>query len=175
MQNLLYTNMYSAHINFTITQTSIYVHMLTLYASIVSLSLIINVEPYKKSMAYLTRSDAAFLMLLTLVYTGVNSATIDIITPSHHLNNTGIINFYVTWLSSQQLAMFSTLYDIVILCTISNICVMSSLLSVRTATNWSSCVEGGGTGRERETYRGSVQLLSLSWRICPNQGHWVSP
>ena len=44
-----------------------------IYASIVLVCLIIiliNVDPYKKSMACLTRNDAAFLILLTLVYAG---------------------------------------------------------------------------------------------------------
>ena len=97
---------------FTITQTCMY----NVYASIVLVCLIIiliNVEPYKKSMAFLTRSDAAFLMLLTLVYTGVNSATIDIITPSHHLNNIGIILCGVIVFTT---TMFSTLYIIVLAC-----------------------------------------------------------
>ena len=98
---------------FTITQTSMYN---VYYASIILVFLIIiliNVEPYKKSMAFLTRSDASFLMLLTLVYTGVNSATIDIITPSHHLNNIGIILCGVIVFTS---TMFSTLYIMVLAC-----------------------------------------------------------
>ena len=52
---------------FTIVKTAMY----SMYASIVLICLIIvliNIEPYKKSMAYLTRSDAAFLMLLTLLH-----------------------------------------------------------------------------------------------------------
>ena len=77
------------------------------YASIVLVCLIIifiNVEPYKKSMAYLTRSDAAFLMLLTLVYIGVSSTLTDI----SHLNNI----FGSLLLIVCTTTMFSTLYVI---------------------------------------------------------------
>ena len=97
---------------FTITQTGMY----NVYASIVLVCLIIiliNVEPYKKSMAYLTKSDAAFLLLLTLVYTGVNSATIDVITSRHHLNNIGIILCGMIVFTT---TMLSTLYVIVLAC-----------------------------------------------------------
>ena len=93
---------------FTIVKTAMY----SMYASIVLICLIIvliNIEPYKKSMAYLTRSDAAFLMLLTLVYIGVSSTTIDI----SHLNNIGIILCGVIVFTT---TMFSTLYVTVLAC-----------------------------------------------------------
>ena len=62
---------------YAITHTSMYY----VFAAIVLVCLIIfliNIEPYKKSMAYLTRNDAAFLMLLTLVYIGVVSTLINV-------------------------------------------------------------------------------------------------
>ena len=74
---------------FAIIPTTMYY----VFAAIVLVCLIIiliNVEPYKKSMACLTRSDAAFLMLLTLVYIGVTIVVIDNITPSYQ-NNIGFI------------------------------------------------------------------------------------
>jgi hypothetical protein len=95
---------------FTIVQSGMY----SVYASIVLASLIIiliNVEPYKKSVAYLIKNDAAFLMLLTLVYIGVCS-TIDIITPGHPNN----IGFILCGMIVFTTTMFLTLYVIALAC-----------------------------------------------------------
>lgn len=87
-----------------------------IYASIVLVCLIIiliNVDPYKKSMACLTRSDAAFMILLTLFYVGVNSVTIEHITSNHHKINIGLIVCGVTVITT---TVFSICYVMVLAC-----------------------------------------------------------
>ena len=95
---------------FAIDKTANY----NVYASIVLLCMVIilvNVEPYKKSMAHLSISDSTFLMLLTLVYIGVSSATIEYITRNNI--NIGIIVCGIIVITT---TVFSTCYVMVLAC-----------------------------------------------------------
>ena len=68
---------------------------------------LINIDPYKKPMAHLTRNDAAFLILLTFVYVGIASSEVDTNSNQLDYHNIGLIVRGVIIIST---SVFSVLY-----------------------------------------------------------------
>ena len=95
---------------YAITHTAMYYA----FAAIILVFLIIifiNIDPYKKVMAHLTKHDAAFLILLALVYVGVMSSEINTNLPSY--DNIGFIACGVIVILA---TMFSAFYVVVLAC-----------------------------------------------------------
>ena len=72
--------------------------------------ILINIDPYKNSMAHLTRNNAGFLILLALVYVSVMSSEINTNSSYHN------IGFIVRGIIVISATMFSVLYVVVLAC-----------------------------------------------------------
>lgn len=89
---------------YSITTTAIF-YVYAVIVLVLLIMLLINVEPYKRSMAYLSLNDVTFVILLTLMYTGVIGTTIQ------GYEGEGLIFSYIIAIIS---ATFSVCYTVIL-------------------------------------------------------------